>query len=190
MNQEKLKMTSDKNQDGFSYIDLMISVVIMMVGILGLTGALTVNLMRSYEAESQLLAKQYALSSIESIFAARDIAADNSIKGWDQVGNVGTNPVNGVPRGIFLTGFRPIREDEGWDGVSGTADDACATGTACTSAGNPPNRSLEAKGFLRRIVITNITGEPGKRRIEVTVRYAVNRAFRDEVMATMITTYQ
>jgi hypothetical protein len=184
-------MTGNKNEAGFSYVDLMIAMVIMMVGILGLTGAITVNLIRSYETDSQLLAKQYALSTLESVFAAREITAPGLANGWDSIGNVGNNiGDDGLPKGIFVTGFNPIRAEEGWDGVVGTADDACATGAACPSAGHPSNTSAEAKGFLRRIVITDVVGQPGKRRVEVTIRYAVNRIYRDETMATLITNFQ
>ena len=183
-------MTGIKNEAGFSYIDLMIAMVILMVGILGLTGAITVNLIRSYETDSQLIAKQHALATIESIFSAKEIAMPGSVENWDAIGNVGTNIVDGVPRGVFLTGFNPIRQDQGWDGVAGTADDACASGAGCVSSGHPTNNSPEAKSFLRRIVITDVVGQPGKRRVEVTIRYAVSRTFREEKMATLITTYQ
>jgi Tfp pilus assembly protein PilV len=184
-------MTRTNNEAGFSYIDLMIAIIIMMVGILGLTGAITVNLMRSYETDSQLLAKQNALSTIESIFAAREINAPGSIEGWDSIGNVGNNiGADGQPKGVFLTGFNPIRVEEGPDGVSGTADDACATTTACTSVGHPSNTSAELKGFLRKIEITDVLNQPGKRRIDITIRYAVNRTYRDEKMSTMITNFQ
>jgi type II secretory pathway pseudopilin PulG len=184
-------MTRTNNEAGFSYIDLMIAIVIMMVGILGLTGALTVNLMRSYETDSQLLAKQHALSTIESIFSAREIHALGSVDGWNSIGNVGNNPGDdGQARGIYLTGFNPIRAEEGGDGVFGTADDACASGVACPSPGHSPNTSAELKGFLRKIEITDIANQPGKRRVDVTIRYAVNRAYRDEKMSTMITNFQ
>jgi Tfp pilus assembly protein PilV len=184
-------MKTNKNEEGFSYIDLMIAIVIMMVGILALTGAIAVNLMRSYETDSQLLAKQYSLSTIESIFAAREISAPGSIEGWDSIGNVGQNPgTDGQPKGIFLSGFCPIRSDEGWDGVAGTADDACATGTACASVGHTSNTSAELKGFLRKVEIINVPSQPGKRRIDVTVRYMVNRTYREEKMSTWITSFQ
>lgn len=189
MKQEKAKIKKVKNQEGFTYIDLMCAVVILMVGMLALTGTLTVNLIRSYETDSHLMAKQFALSTIESVFAVRELET-GALGGWEAIGNVGNNPVNGVPKGIFVNGFTPIREDEGPDGVSGTADDACATGTACVSAGHPPNRSAEVPGMLRRVVITNVPNSPGKREIEVTIRYSVSRAFREETMKTMITSYQ
>lgn len=110
-----------QNQDGFSYIEVMIALVILLIGVLGMTSALSANLIRSYASEKQIVAKQAAVSTLESIISARDIRRSGSISGWDTIGNVGTNPVDGVNQGIFLTGFSPIREDLGWDGVAGTA---------------------------------------------------------------------
>lgn len=133
---------------GFSYIDAIIAIVILMVGILGATGALTANLLRSYESEKQIIAKQLALSTIESIFSARDISRKGSIEGWDSIGNVGQNVVNGVSKGVFLTDWRPVREDIGSDGVAGTADDACDAGASCKVKDSPENNSQVRTWFF------------------------------------------
>jgi len=193
------KYQADKRQfqKGFSYIEVMISLVIMLVGILGLTSALAANLMRSYDAEKRFVAKQYALSTIESMISARDVQRDDAVSGWETIGNVGTNQVGGVPRGIFLPNFCPIREDLGWDGVAGTVDDACAGGGACVVLGRPSNTSAVVPGYERQIVITDVP-DPEKpfpahpiarRRIDVTIRYNVNQLTRDEVTSTIVAMY-
>lgn len=184
-------------QKGFSYIEVMISLVIMLIGILGLTSALAANLMRSYETEKRIVAKQHAVSTIESMISARDVSRDGAVSGWQTIGSVGTNPVQGVNQGIFLTGFCPIREDLGWDGVAGTADDACAGTGACVVSGNPSNTSAVIPSLERQIVITDVA-DPEKpspphpvarRRIDVTIRYSVNQITRDEVVSTIVTMY-
>lgn len=190
-------MHFNKNQQGFSYIDVMIALVILMVGILASAAALTANLVRSFETEKQVVAKQIALSTIESIFSARDIAREGAVEGWNSIGNVGSNPVDGTPRGIFMTDFRPIRTDMGWDGVAGTADDACPAGSACQVAGRPDNISEIVNGFERRIVITDLQDSErpspphaiSRRRIDVTVRYNVNQLRREQTVSTIITHY-
>jgi Tfp pilus assembly protein PilV len=191
-------MHKKSNERGFSYIDVMIALVILMVGILASAGALTANLVRSFETEKQVVAKQIALSTIESIFSARDIARAGAISGWNSIGNVGGNPdSNGTPQGAFLTDFRPIRADMGWDGVAGTADDACAAGAACQVAGRPDNTSEALSGFERRIVITDLQDSErpspphpiSRRRIDVTVRYYVNSLRREQTVSTIITNY-
>lgn len=183
---------------GFSYIDVMIALVILMVGILASAAALTANLVRSYETEKQVVAKQIALSTIESIFSARDIARTGAISGWNSIGNIGTNPdANGAFQGVFMTDFRPIRQDSGWDGVAGTIDDACNAGAACQVTGRPDNTSEVLNGFERRIVITDLQDAErptpphsiARRRIDVTVRYYVNRLQREQTVSTIITNY-
>lgn len=187
-----------QKQDGFSYIDVMIALVILMVGILASAAALTANLVRSFETEKQVIAKQIALSTIESIFSARDIAKPGAIAGWNSIGNEGSNPdSSGTPQGVFLAGFRPIRTDMGWDGVAGTIDDACAPGAPCQVSGRPDNTSVVVNGFERRIVITDLqdTERPSpphaisRRRIDVTVRYFVNQLRREQTVSTIITNY-
>ncbi len=191
-------MLQNNNEKGFSYIDVMIALVILMVGILASAAALTANIVRSIESEKQVVAKQIALSTIESIFSARDIARVGAVSGWGTVGNVGTNPdTNNVNQGIFLTGFTPIREDLGWDGVAGTIDDACPATSACQVSGRPDNTSAVVKGFERNIVITDLQDPErpspphpiARRRIDVTVRYNVNQLQRQQTISTIITNY-
>lgn len=191
-------MFQKPNERGFSYIDVMIAVVILMVGILASAAALTANLVRSYETEKQVVAKQIALSTIESIFSARDIARTGAISGWNSIGNIGSNPdAGGTPQGVFLTNFCPIRQDFGWDGVAGTVDDACPAGSACQVSGRPDNTSPVINGFERRIVITDLQDpdrpsppQPiSRRRIDVTVRYNVNQLQREQTVSTIITNY-
>jgi type II secretory pathway pseudopilin PulG len=184
-------------EKGFSYIEVMVALVIMMVGVLQMASALTANLLRSYETEKRIVSKQIALSTIESIISARDIARPGAVEGWDSIGNVGSNPVDGTPRGIFLTGWTPIREDLGWDGVAGTVDDACAEGSACTVSGRPPNNSAVAKGYQREIVITDIADSErptppypiARRRIDINIKYFFNSIARTETVSTIITNY-
>ena len=192
------KESANRSEMGFSYIDVMIAIVIMLVGVMAMASALTANLIRSYETDKRIIAKQMALSTIESIIAARDISRPGTIDGWDSVGNVGSNPVNGVNLGVFLNGWTPVREENGWDGVAGTADDACPAGGPCIVAGRPTNDSAVINGFERQIVITDVQdperpSPPNpytRRRIDVTIRYFVNRIAREETVSTLITNYQ
>lgn len=191
-------MLQKNNEHGFSYVDVMIALVILMIGILASTAALTANLIRSYETEKQAIAKQVALSTIESIFSARDIAKPGAVSGWNSIGNVGSNPdINGAMQGVFLSDFRPIRADMGWDGVAGTADDGCAAGSACQVSGRPDNSSEVLNGFERRIVITDLQDSErpspphpiSRRRIDVTVRYYIKSLRREQTVSTIIANY-
>ena len=184
-------------EKGFSYIEVMIALVILMVGVLQMASALSANLLRSYETEKRIISKQIALSTMESIISARDIARVGAVEGWDSIGNVGTNPVNGSPRGIFLTGYTPIREDSGADGVAGTADDACPENTNCPSTLGGTNMSAVVKGYQRQIVITDVPDPErpsppyaiARRRIDINIKYYFNSISRTETVSTIITNY-
>lgn len=182
--------TNSNDQAGFSYIDLLISMLIFMVGILGMTGALAANRMRSQIIEKQLVAKQLGLSSLESILAAKELKPNEEISGWDTIGNVGSNPINEVNRGIFETGFRPIRQNNGTDGIVGTADDACENTTVICGTNDSP----VVVGYARKIEISDITSTDyttiRQRNVIVTVRYQVNGRNMEEVIKTIVTDYR
>lgn len=184
-------------QSGFSYIDVMIAIVIFFVGILAMVGALSANLIRSMESEKRIIAKQVALSTIESIISAKDIKRPGVIDGWDSVRNImGVVPA-GETNGIFVTGYNPVRADEGWDGVAGTIDDACPGAGPCIVAGRPDNTSPLLPGLQREIVITDIPDperpSPAykitRRRIDVNMKYFVNQAIRTVTESTIVTNY-
>ncbi len=186
-------MTDQKHEAGFSYIDVMIAIVIMLVGILAMLSALTANLVRSYETEKRVIAKQMALSTIESIISAKEIERPGVVDGWDSIRNVINPPPVGEPNGIFLTGSNPVRERLGDDGVAGTADDACPAPGPCGT-----NTSPIVTGYMREIIITDLddperpfpTYRYSRRRIDVNIRYAVQRGFLTETASTIVTDYE
>lgn len=186
-----------KNEAGFSYIDVMIAMMIMLIGVLALASALAANLVRSYETDKQIVAKQLALSTIESIITARNIQRPGTVEGWKSIGNIGSNVENGVAHGIFVTGWAPIRENLGWDGIAGTADDACPAGSGCNVAGRPANNSQVMTGFERRINVIDVQDSERptppnpitRRRIEVKIKYYSKGVSREQTVSTMLTDY-
>jgi type II secretory pathway pseudopilin PulG len=178
----------EKSEEGFSYIDVMIAVVILLVGILALLSAITGAVFMSRGQEQQLNAKQIATSTMESIMSVKETTDVTGRLGWIRLGSVGANPdVNGVNQGIFLTGFRNVTTDAGADEVIGTADDA----------GTP------VPGFRRQIVIEDQcdptrpsyncspagTSPVKIRSVEVTITYFVGTVQRQEVLNTILTDY-
>ena len=174
----------------------MIAVVIMMVGVLAMVGALTANLMRSYEGERRIVAKQLALSTLESIISAKEIERPGVLEGWPSIRNVSASPTPGVADGVFLNGWCPVREEMGYDGVAGTIDDACSGTGSCIVSGRPSNTSSLIPGFDRQIVITDVADPErpppnaiSRRRIDVSVRFYVNKSARVETASTIVTNY-
>lgn len=175
-----------RSEAGFSYIDVMIALVILMVGILALLSGIAGSVLQTRGQEQQMVAKHYATSTMESIMSVKE--TDPNRLGWDKIGNVGTNPVNGVNQGIFVTGIQSVYPDAGPDEIIGTADD---TGTA-------------VQGLSRQIVITDICdperpspvcSPPGTlatriRTVVITVTYNVGNRQRQEVLTTLLTNYE
>jgi prepilin-type N-terminal cleavage/methylation domain-containing protein len=180
----KTPMKKKTGQSGFSYLEVMIAIVILTVGIMAQLSAMSFSMFRASESEQRNAARQIASSTIESIFSARDLGNSNGISNFNAI-NLTTVHANG----IFLDGWRPIREDSGIDGILGTADDACSGAGTCT-VGAYTNSTPVLTAFDRQIVITDIveTGVPvaNKRRIDVKIRYFVGQVVREEVLSTII----
>lgn len=184
----------DTSSAGFSYIDVMIAIVILMVGILALMSGMSGAVLMSKGQENQLNAKQIAASTMESIMSAKETDQNRPAPlvlrlGWDAIGNVGSNidPVSGLPQGIFVTGVQPVRTDAGPDEIIGTGDD----------------NGAQVAGLTREIVITDQCDPdrpspncptPGTsavriRSVAVTIRYYVGQIRRQEVLTTVLTDY-
>ncbi len=159
---------------GFSYIDVMIAVVILLVGILTLGAALTAAFVRTTSGENYLRAKAIAMSTLESVMGARYVKVGGDAYSFDAIQN--------DPAGRFLTGSRDIYEQAGPDGLLGTDDD---TGPIIG-------------GFKRQIEITDVQNpdRPSppnaitERKITVTVFYSEKGFNRTEVLTTNVCDYQ
>ena len=180
----------NKAEAGFTYIDVIAGMLIMLVGILALVSAISWSIFQSKGQQQQLYAKQIASSTMESIMSVKetDLQVIPIRLGWTAVGNIGSNlNAMGNPQGIFLTGFQPVRTDAGPDQIIGTFDDTGAV----------------VPGFQRRIIITdqcdfdrpspNCT-PPGTfpvriRTVEVTITYFVGSVQKQERLTTVLTNY-
>lgn len=173
------KIAARKNEAGFSYIETIISIVILTIGLLSILSAMTYSTLYAEEAEKKTHAKEIAGSIIENIFAVRDIQSQGgiAISGWDAVQiSAGGNS------GIFIGGWFPVRDGAGADGIYGTADDSCAVGGTCTGAS-------VVSGYERKIEIIDLpeNGIVRKRQINVIIRYrAISNTLRTETVSTII----
>ena len=181
----------NKQQAGFSYIDVMIAITILMVGVMGLVGAITNGINMTTRSATALAAKQISSSSMEAIFTARDLDPNNNF-GWDAIGNVGDAA---VPGGLFLAGRQNIYPTAGRDGVIGTADDSWGadgvSGTADDAAASAP-----APGMQRQIIVTGLV-DPARptapitlRQIDVIIFYNAGTTERQETFTSYIANYR
>ncbi len=176
------------SEKGFSYIEVMIAIVILSVGILALLAAISSAVMRSRGQEQQLAAKQIATSTLESIMSAKETADPDRNLGWLSVGNVGTNPDDDdIMRGVFVTGMQSVLPGAGPDQVLGTADD----------------NGIPIPGVRREIIITDLC-DPDRpstactpagdnpikmRSVQISVIYYIGTAEFTETINTVLTDY-
>jgi hypothetical protein len=159
---------------GFSYLDVLIAVTILMVGILTFAGVLTISLTRTNSGEGYLKAKALASTTLESVLGARYIKVGANPYSFDTIRNVSGG-------GVFLDGRQQVYELPGPDGLFGTADD---TGAALT-------------GYARQIEIVDVNNpnRPSppnpitERRITITIYYPDRGGEAVEVIKTGVTNY-
>jgi hypothetical protein len=180
-------MNGERSDSGFSYVDVMIAVTILLVGIMAMLSAMTSGIVMTTTSQQQLAAKQYAQSTIEAIFSTRDVRPD--VLGFAAIGNVGDAT---IPNGVFLSGDRVFFPTAGPDGIIGTGDDAAGSdGSVGTSDDIPP-----IDGFSRQITITNIpdpdrpTAAITLRQIDVTISYRLGTSQYREIMTSYVANYR
>ncbi len=174
------------SESGFSYIEVMVALVIFLIGILGYLSALMAGVVQSRGQQQQLAARHYVATAMESIMSAKETDPDRL--GWKAIGNIGSNPdADGNPQGVFVTGFQTVLSGAGPDEVIGTADDA---GTANIAY----SRQIEITDICDPDRPSPICQDPGTwpvrlRRVDVTVRYFVGSAQREESVTSILTDY-
>jgi hypothetical protein len=188
------------HESGFSYLDVVIAVAILLVGVLALAGAMTASLLRVEDSEEELRAKQLATASVESVFSARDLEDLT----FDRAKNV-SSPGESGPAGVFLEGRRPIYTNGGADGIIGTADDSTSGPGPDGVSGTADDYGVLISGFEREIAIAPIDdldedgdGNPGNdnlspislRRIDVTIWYKVSGRERSVRLSTLMGNYR
>jgi prepilin-type N-terminal cleavage/methylation domain-containing protein len=176
------------SEDGFSLIELMVALSILMVGLLGLAQVFYFGLAIVGTSSAQLIAREKAREAIESVHTARDTRTIT----WAQIRNVSSPDCTAWPGttansgGAFLTAEHPLQE-AGTDGLVATSDD---TGTEKTPGpdnllGTPDDVPLQ--GFRRQIAICDIG--PNLRQIAVTIRYSGSGAVGSRQRTYTLVTY-
>lgn len=179
-------MKQIQKEAGFSLVETIIALVILLVGILATLQAVSFGMLYVQETEKRGYAKEIARSTMETIFSIRDLQAFDPQVGETYNWNA-LQVSNGSNGGIFLDDWKPIRENPGDDGIFGTSDDSCAANVSCV-VGGYTNSSAVVKGFERKIEIFDITenGVVRKRRVDVSVRYYVGALQKQLVESTII----
>ncbi len=172
-------------QRGFSLLEVMSAIVVLVVGLVGLLSVLGYAVSSAHSSQEDMLAKQLASEAIESIFTARQTTQVQ----WDQIEN--------MPDGIFLNGFQPIHQS-GADGIYGTTDDSAAPLRTIRLAGvdgilgTADDRTRNLTNFQREIDIAPVDGTDSVRAVTITIKYAVStaRAPKSYILSTYISQFR
>src|SRR5215470_18451382 len=115
---------------GFSLIEVVISISILMIALLALVGTFAAAVGATASSQEDLIAKQKAMEAVESIYTARNT---------QQLGFAAIANVNAAG-GIFSLGYQPLLA-AGPDGLVGTSDDTnfpgCPGGVECINLPGP-----------------------------------------------------
>ncbi len=166
-------------QSGFTLAETMIAIVVTSVGIIGLLAVFATAVTTTQNAQQNLIARQKALETMESIYTARNTQQIT----FAQIANISSG-------GIFTDGATPLLS-AGPDGLVNTADDvnfpasgSCPAGPECITLPGPDgilgtadDTAMSLANFSRQIQIGNvleadgITVDPNLKQITVTVSY-------------------
>lgn len=166
-------------QRGFTLIETMIAIVVLMIGVLTLVAVFATAVASTQNAQENLIARQKAEEALESIFTARNTQQIN----FAQIANVSVG-------GIFVDGPTQLMS-AGNDGLVNTLDDlpfpangVCPAGPECiplpgpdSILGTPDDVPMSLAYFTRQIQINpvlepdGVTVNPNLKQISVTVSY-------------------
>lgn len=193
-------------ENGFSLIEVVISMAVMTVGMVSLLGVFGLAMAATQTSQEGMIAKQLANEEYESLVTARNSGQIN----WDAIqNNSGTQycTVSPSPCGIFIgiatsPQFQPIY-NAGADGVFGTADDAAAGEAQLQDPGpdgifqTADDTFIPLTGYQRAIQIGPVTDSSGNviaslRSVTITVQYSTAQMKQQKtyILNSYISQYQ
>jgi len=169
---------------GFTLIELMIAIFVIMIGVMGLAGLLTNSVAYMLGSQDDFIARQKAAEAMEAIFTAK---YDNTIT-FSNIANT-----TSTPPGIFLAGAQPLLQP-GPDGLVGTVADETSTPDYLISPGpdglmgTADDVKVPLDNFTRTITITP-SGDTNLTQITITINYTAASFQRSYTMQSYISAF-
>ena len=173
---------------GFSLIEVMFAMGVLMVGVLGAAAVMAAGTKMVNSSPGDVIGTQKAAQAIESVFGARD----SHTLAWAKIRNVNGAGSDG---GVFLDGPQPLKL-AGPDGLVNTADDALQPYETAIRPGpdqllnTADDETVELTTYTREISIRDIPNENGNlRSITVTITFQLGADTRKQTVTTYISSY-
>lgn len=174
-----MQRTSRSAEAGFSLVEVLFAVLIVIFGVLGLAEVFTRGMIQMSSSQKDLIAKEKAAEAIESVYSARD----SGVVTWDQIANEGDG-------GIFVDGAQTLN-DPGPDGLVNTADDGgiemLATPGPDNILGTADDEITLLEGYTRDVIITD--AGPNLRQVQIVVSYLIGNETRQYTVTTLIAAF-
>ncbi|MBS1853505.1 MAG: prepilin-type N-terminal cleavage/methylation domain-containing protein [Acidobacteria bacterium] len=182
------RASATSSQQGFSLLEVLISMVILTVGLVSLLGVFGLAISTTQTAKQDMIAKQLANQAIESIMTARDASQLT----FSQIQNVSSG-------GIFMDGSQPINQPDstGLIGTSGSSTAAYLTEPGKDGIiGTSDDVKVGLSNFRRTIAFTPLYDTNGNvlstlRQATITITYSVpqRRGNKTYVLTSYVSQY-
>ena len=177
-----------KTDAGLGLIEVMMAAMILTVSLMAVAMTMVQGMSAMFITQDQLIAKQKARETLESVFTARSTQGIT----FAQLQN------DTVTGGIFRSGYQPIRL-MGNDGIANTSDDSSTIESIVFpgpdgNLGNGDDVTRTLTTLERRITISNVllpnnAVDPDIRLVTVDVRFQINRVWRTVTVSSYISRF-
>ena len=171
------------NSRGFTLVEVIISVIVMTVGIVGLLAAFAASLATLQQSREDSIARQEAQQFIEGIYAARNggAYANRGVPAFNFFQNQSQDP-----NGLFKDGLQPANQ-VGPDGLMNTNDDLAALETG---PDGKPLRLQRGIVFAPLFLADGVTVNPDLRKVTITIQYGLGNLQRTYTEVTYLSDYR
>ena len=187
MERQQVVQQLTRDDRGFSLIEVLVAMLVLVVGLLSLVGVAAVGIQRAGSSSPMLIAREKAREAIESVHTARD------------TGELTWSKINNVPDGgVFLTGPQSVKV-AGPDGLVNTADDGVIETIRTPGPDGILNNGDDVittlSNYTREIQISPLnydgtgTVNPSLRQIKVIVKYKTEGIWQNYTITTYISSY-
>jgi type II secretory pathway pseudopilin PulG len=173
-------------ETGFTLLETMIALVVLLVGIIALAAMLAFDLTRMQGSQNDFIAQQKAEEAMEAIFTAK---YTNNISFAAVANNSAGNPA-----GLFVSTAQPLLLP-GPDGLfnsvndAGTPPDYILLPGPDMMLGTADDIQVPLANFTRTVTITNVGAAGDLRQVVITVNYKTGDIPYSYTLTSFISAY-